>query len=368
MHLASVFTYLSKWLHYIVGTDFNHVSSLPATLTSRIKSYLSVTKSPVEIFSVSPAFEPSGIKSYSGGAHAEFFRPEGTMREYVFKMCVESADSEYPVIFDTGSPHIWVASDSLVHGGFRFVSKSTDSLKKLTYLGGTVDCVLNSERLLFLGKKSSHSWKETVCVAGQTSLGLTGYVGVLGADLSSQFVKNNPIFWLSNLLYLGDTECTDGRSLVNIALSGRYLTENHWEFEASVTVGKDTPVPVYVSPDTGALRLYVGESIWNRLRVLWSEVGIRLLKLTKNGSPYISNSAGCGNMMDKMPSIIIHINQSKSITVSPIEYMKVVGSICIFYVTNLPRTDGNLILMGSSILTKMNTRWDAAAKTFGVCL
>jgi hypothetical protein len=281
----------------------------------------------------------------------------------------------FPVVFDTGSGELWLASQDLTmrkrsdSPGYpeKHSTRCTDSTI-LKYLTGTTICSLWVDETLGVGPNIK--WNSRICVAKETALTINSISGVLGADQSSTFTTTHGIFWILPVLYpkmglvVGDRlnpgkVCNDNdMTLINV------IHRRKWMIDSKISINFGEPLGFPARLDTGSQRLYLPDRLWEEFNSYLSSIGILLKQESPSSDFYIEN---CNNFAE-LPDINIAFGDFK-IVLDPTQYVRIfkkgANIVCLIRISTMPGLDE--VLVGAPVLTRIVTRWDSFSKTIGVC-
>lgn len=288
----------------------------------------------------------------------------------------------FPVIFDTGSEHLWLISDAYA-GRIdppRVGYTSDDTVPKLGHIPNNLDYVTTrteceewrSESISVGLDSVCPSWEQPLCVSSRTSVTLKAVNGVLGADPSSRIAKTFGGFWLVPQGYprvglsLGDRikpewVCRDAK--LHYAMVP-FLSPT-WRTGATVRVASGPAVALPARIDTGVNRLYLPKDPWERFQTLLQGAGISLSRQITAGDYY---SEKCD--LTSFPTIHLSIGDFK-FDLEPSMYVESVdsGARCAVQIYDYPDVQQGEILVGAPVLTRVVTKWKPGIKpTIGFCL
>jgi hypothetical protein len=288
----------------------------------------------------------------------------------------------FPVIFDTGSEHMWLISDA--HGGRinppRVGYTSDDTVPKLIHIPNNLEYVTTrteceewrSESITVGLDSCCPSWEQPLCVSSRTSVTLKAVNGVLGADPASRIAKAFGGFWL----------VPQGYPRVGLSLGDRinpqwvcreeklhyakvpFLSPT-WRTGATVRVASGPAVTLPARIDTGVNRLYLPKEPWEGFQTLLQGSGIFLSRQIPAGDYY---SEKCD--LTSFPTIYLSIGDFK-FDLEPSMYVESVdgGARCAVQIYDYPDMQQGEILVGAPVLTRVVTKWKPGIKpTIGFCL
>ena len=288
----------------------------------------------------------------------------------------------FPVVFDTGSEHMWLISNE--YGGRidppRVGYTSDDTVPMLRLATNNLDYVTTrteceewrSESIRVGPDRIRASWEQPLCVSSKTTVTLKAVNGVLGADPASRLVKTFGGFWLVPQGYprvglsLGDKlkpfwVCRNSE----MQYAHVSFLSHIWRTGATVGIANGPPIVVSARIDTGVNRLYLSESLWLDFQATLRKSGISLSRQVPAGDYY---SDKC--IPSAFPTIHLKIGDFQfdlqaSMYVESVED----GARCAVQIYDYPDAREGEILVGAPVLTRVVTHWQSGIlPRIGFCL
>ena len=305
----------------------------------------------------------------------------GSIRHFILDLATNKGESPqvFPVVFDTGSETVWLASAQL---GARLQPPRPgyilpDGVPPLRLAKGDVEYVATKASCEFWAMEnmtissSAHPWESPLCVTEKTDVAMRAITGVLGSDLESPFVKAHRVFWLIPQEYprvglvlrdrlLPEWVCANELSFAYVPM----LT-NTWLTGGSVRVGDHPARSLSARVDTGVNRIYLPKPLWDEFNSTLVENGIKIEKASV-ASEYFSSQ--CENTA-RLPSIFLALGEF-SFELKPEHYVQHYPATrqCTFQIYNMPDPKDTEALIGAPLLTRVVSFWDSVKRRMGFCL
>lgn len=304
-------------------------------------------------------------------------------RDFLVNIRVSSRATAWPitVLFDTGSRKFWVDLDTV---------SSRKATPQRGYILSQGDVSFpDNDPLVYTGGvslKTTRGVKETIFLQGlsrplkvdlfineQQAVGLEhsfGMGGVIGATPNSQFTQTlGPFYFIPGnkrmWMVVGDFKHENlcHRPLVMAALNMLGRQQGYWMISASIGVGRGqaTLPNQNILFDTGGPLLELPQPLWDRFTALIAQSGGTLSMYQR--AYYMIN--GCN--LDRLPPITISI-PGFAHEILPKHYVEAPPGPtqqCILFAQ--PKPMGDMINVGTQMLTHLITWWDPKKFRMGFC-